>query len=69
MMRGGKKAPSVLKVAGNESAHDEVDGRSLLDEIAREGPRWRPRSPRTWRRITTNETMRGHALVVAMSDT
>ena len=29
----------MLKVVGNESAHDEVDGRSLLDEIAREGAR------------------------------
>ncbi len=29
----------MLTVAGSESAHDEVDGRSLLDEIAREGAR------------------------------
>ncbi len=29
----------MLKVVGNESAQDEVDGRSLLDEIAREGAR------------------------------
>ena len=29
----------MLRVAGSESAHDEVDGRSLLDEIAREGAR------------------------------
>ncbi len=29
----------MLRVVGNESAHDEVDGRSLLDEIAREGAR------------------------------
>jgi hypothetical protein len=29
----------MLKVVGNEAAQDdEVDGRSLLDEIAREGP-------------------------------
>jgi transposase-like protein len=27
------------KVVGNESAHDEEDGRSLLDEITREGAR------------------------------
>jgi transposase-like protein len=29
----------MLRVAGSESAHDDVDGRSLLDEIAREGAR------------------------------
>lgn len=29
----------MLKVVGNESTPDEVDGRSLLDEIAREGVR------------------------------
>jgi hypothetical protein len=29
----------MLKVVGKKSAHDEVDGRSLLDEIAREGAR------------------------------
>ena len=29
----------MLKVVGNEAAEDEVDGRSLLDEIAREGAR------------------------------
>jgi len=29
----------MLKVVGNESAQDETDGRSLLDEIAREGAR------------------------------
>ena len=29
----------MLKVVDNESAHDEVDERSLLDEIAREGAR------------------------------
>ena len=29
----------MLKVVGNEAAQDEVDGRSLLDEIAREGAR------------------------------
>jgi hypothetical protein len=39
LARGGKEAASMLKVVGNESAHDEVDGRSLLDEIAREGAR------------------------------
>jgi hypothetical protein len=27
----------MLKVVGNEAVEDEVDGRSLLDEIAREG--------------------------------
>jgi putative transposase len=29
----------MLKVVGNESPQDEVDARSLLDEIAREGAR------------------------------
>jgi transposase-like protein len=29
----------MLKVVGDEAAHDVVDGRSLLDEIAREGAR------------------------------
>ena len=29
----------MLKVVGNEAAQDEVDGRSLLDEIARRGAR------------------------------
>ena len=29
----------MLKVVGSEAAEDEVDGRSLLDEIAREGAR------------------------------
>jgi hypothetical protein len=29
----------MLKVIGSEAAEDEVDGRSLLDEIAREGAR------------------------------
>ena len=29
----------MLEFVGNESAQDEVDGRSLLDEIAREGAR------------------------------
>jgi hypothetical protein len=29
----------MLKVVGNETAEDGVDGRSLLDEIAREGAR------------------------------
>lgn len=29
----------MLKVVGTESTQDEVDGRSLLDEIAREGAR------------------------------
>jgi len=49
----------MLKVLGTESAQDEGDGRSLLDDIAREGARrllWRPRSPRTWRRTATNAT-------------
>jgi hypothetical protein len=27
----------MLQVVGNESAQDDVEGRSLLDEIAREG--------------------------------
>jgi hypothetical protein len=39
MARGGKEAPSKLKVVGDESAQGEVNGRSLLDEIAREGAR------------------------------
>jgi hypothetical protein len=30
----------MLKVVSNEAAQDTVDGRSLLDEIAREGARW-----------------------------
>jgi len=29
----------MLKVVGDEAAHDAGDGRSLLDEIAREGAR------------------------------
>jgi hypothetical protein len=29
----------MLKVVGTESTQDEVEGRSLLDEIAREGAR------------------------------
>ena len=29
----------MLKVVGGETVEDEVDGRSLLDEIAREGAR------------------------------
>jgi hypothetical protein len=29
----------MLKVVGNEAAQDGVDGRSLLDDIAREGAR------------------------------
>ena len=29
----------MLRIAGSESVHDEVDGRFLLDEIAREGAR------------------------------
>ena len=29
----------MLKAAGGEAGQDEVDGRSLLDEIAREGAR------------------------------
>jgi hypothetical protein len=29
----------MLKVVGTETAQDEGDGRSLLDEIAREGAR------------------------------
>ena len=29
----------MLKVVGNETAQDGTDGRSLLDEIAREGAR------------------------------
>jgi hypothetical protein len=38
--RGGKKEASMLKVVGREPVVDnEVEGRSLLDEIAREGAR------------------------------
>jgi hypothetical protein len=37
--RARKEASSMLKVVANELAQDEVDGRSLLDEIAREGAR------------------------------
>jgi hypothetical protein len=29
----------MLKVVGTESTQDEVEGRSLLDEIARQGAR------------------------------
>src|SRR4029453_6284698 len=34
-----KEAAAMLKVVGTEAAQDEGDGRSLLDEIAREGAR------------------------------
>ena len=37
LARGGKETTPMLKVVGSEAAQDEVDGRSLLDEIAREG--------------------------------
>src|SRR4029453_8803438 len=37
--RGGKEAAPMLKVVGTEAAQDGVDGRSLLDEITREGAR------------------------------
>jgi hypothetical protein len=36
---GGKEPAHMLKVVGGEVVGDEVDGRSLLDEIAREGAR------------------------------
>src|SRR5258705_3401989 len=39
LARGGKEAAPMLKVVVDESAQDETDGRSLLDEIAREGAR------------------------------
>ena len=39
LARGGKEAAPMLKVVGNEAAHDGADGRSQLDEIAREGAR------------------------------
>jgi putative transposase len=39
LTRGGKEAAAMLKVVGSEAAKDEVDGRSVLDEIAREGAR------------------------------
>src|SRR4029077_6668299 len=39
LARGGKEAALMLKVVGNEAAQEEADGRSLLDEIAREGAR------------------------------
>jgi hypothetical protein len=54
----------MLKVAGGEAGQDEVDGRSLLDEIAREGARrmlvaaLETELPPTWRRTTTNATTR-----------
>jgi hypothetical protein len=38
LSRGGKEV-SMLKVVGYAAAQDEVDGRSLLDKIAREGAR------------------------------
>src|SRR5215468_5863986 len=37
--RGGKEAASMLTVAGDEIGSAAIDGRSLLDEIAREGAR------------------------------
>jgi len=39
LARGGKEAALMLKVVGTESTQEEVEGRSLLDEIAREGAR------------------------------
>jgi putative transposase len=39
LARGEKEAAPMLKVVGSEAVHGEVDGRSLLDEIAREGAR------------------------------
>ena len=39
LARGRKEAAPLLKVVGTESAEDEEDGRSLLDDIAREGAR------------------------------
>ena len=39
LARGGKEAALMFKVVGTESTQDEVEGRSLLDEIAREGAR------------------------------
>jgi hypothetical protein len=39
LARGGKEAALMLKVVGTESTQDEVEGRSLLDEIARQGAR------------------------------
>jgi hypothetical protein len=50
----------MLNVVGTDSARDDADGRSLLDEIAREGARrmlvaaLETGSPRTWRRIARN---------------
>jgi hypothetical protein len=35
----GKEASPMVKVVGTEAVGDEVDGRSLLHEIAREGAR------------------------------
>src|SRR5215831_14518173 len=37
--RGGKEAASMLRVVEGESAQGEMDGQSLLDELAREGAR------------------------------
>jgi transposase-like protein len=37
--RGGKEGASVLKVVGRDVVSEAVEGRSLLDEIAREGAR------------------------------
>src|SRR2546426_3341072 len=39
LARGGKEAAAMLTVVGNAATQDETDGRSLLDEIAREGAR------------------------------
>src|SRR6185295_12709424 len=36
---GGKEAASMLTVAADEVGGEEIDGRWLLDEIAREGAR------------------------------
>jgi len=55
----------MLKVVGNETAQDGVNGRYLLDEIAREGARrmlvrpWRRRSLRTWTPTARNAMTRG----------
>ena len=38
-VRGGKEAAAMRTVAGDEVRGADIDGRSLLDEIAREGAR------------------------------
>jgi len=60
--RGRKEAASMLKVAGDEGGDEALDGRSLLDEIAREGARrisrrrWTPLAHTSSFLLTTSRT-------------